>query len=61
MFIQQAIFESDSGWKTIFSKGNLRTPQLVLAFGNRGVIANSKLYAQLQTKYPQAAIIIAST
>lgn len=61
MFIQQAIFESDSGWKTIFSKGNLQTPQLVLAFGNRGVISKSKLYTQLQAKYPQAAIIIAST
>jgi len=61
MFILQEIFESDSGWKTVFKKGEVQNPQLVLAFGNRGVISNDSIYQQLKSKYPSADIVIGST
>ena len=61
MFILQEIFESDSGWKTVFKKGEVQNPQLVLAFGNRGVISNDSIYQQLKAKYASADIVIGST
>lgn len=61
MFILQEVFESDSGWKSIFQKGQVNNPQLVLAFGNREVISNDSIYQQLKTKYPSADIVIGST
>ena len=61
MFILQEIFESDSGWKTVFKKGEIQNPQIVLAFGNRGVISDDSIYQQLKEKYNSADIVIGST
>ena len=61
MFILQEVFESDSGWKPVFKKGQVQNPQIVLAFGNRNVISDESVYQQLKTKYPTADIVIGST
>jgi len=61
MNITQEIFESDSGWRPIFKKGIVTNPQLVLAFGNRGIINDPNLFQQIQKKYPTAEIVMSST
>lgn len=61
MNIQQETFESDSGWKTIFSKGNLQDPQIVLVFGHKKMISSERMYHQIKSKYPTAEIVIGST
>lgn len=61
MKIIQEIFQEDSGWKEIFHKGSVVNPQIVLAFGNREIVAQNKIYQELKYKYPSADIIISST
>ena len=61
MHIYQEIFEADSGWKPIFQKGKVENPKLVLAFGNRGIISDPKIFEQVQNKYPLAEIVMSST
>lgn len=61
MHIFQEIFESDSGWKPIFRKGEVSQPHLVLAFGNRGMINDSSIFEQIKQKYPSAEIVMSST
>lgn len=61
MFINQEILESGGGWKSILKKGEVRNPQLVLAFGNRKIIDNQSIYSQVRDKYPKAEIVLNST
>ncbi len=61
MQIHQETFKVDSGWKTIFNKGKLQNPQLVLVFGTRGIITSEKINARIKAKYPDSDVIMAST
>lgn len=61
MLINQEIFESGSGWRSILKKNDVRNPQLVLAFGNRRIINNPSIYSQIREKYPTAEIVLSST
>ena len=61
MQIRQETFKFNSGWETIFNKGKVQNPQVVLSFGNRSVISNNGIFNQIKDKYPDAEIILAST
>lgn len=62
MKIQQKKYTPASGWETLRNElSSNHPPQLVLAFGNRALISKPLFYAELQSEYPAASILIAST
>lgn len=62
MKIQQLHF-SNADWKTTFSGEGFTASncQLVLAFGESGLLIDSSLFAGLRQRYPNASIICCST
>lgn len=63
MNIQQEVCYpySNRKWRTIFKKGEIDKADLVLAFGNRKILAENAIYEQLNDKYPNSHIVTCST
>jgi len=61
MKLEQKSWTESSGWKAV-GKGSLKAKaQLVLAFGQRELIANSARYDELRASFPNALILMGST
>lgn len=60
MQVHQHRFDPASGWSDT-APAWPTPPQLVLAFGERALLANSQHVNQIKTWYPQSHIVFAST
>jgi hypothetical protein len=64
MIIQQKLWKQKLGWNNTNGQNNSLHPdkyQLVLAFGGRDALSESKHFDELRSFYPKAAIVTAST
>lgn len=61
MIIEQLLFRPGSGWLTVGSAVPGTTAQLVLAFGDRPLLAAGEALGALQARYPAARVVAASS
>ncbi len=61
MKIEQRLFSPRDGWSTYASNLEGKSPQLVLAFGGRLLLEQTKPLDELRAAYPDARLVFAST
>ncbi|MDH3645301.1 MAG: FIST C-terminal domain-containing protein [Gammaproteobacteria bacterium] len=61
MKVEQSIFDTDGGWRTLPDSDAVNEPQLVLHFGAKELLATPYYYDILRNSYPKAHIVGCST
>lgn len=61
MRIEQGRWTGPDGWRWSRSNGGLASPQLVLYFGAREILASGERYGELRARYPDAHLLGCST
>ncbi len=61
MHVKQEVYQADTHWRTVYQKGNLQSPDIVLCFGSRSLVTQQSLFEEIQAKYPSSEIVISST
>jgi hypothetical protein len=61
MHIEQTIWSNESEPQVASGSGSCHAPQLVLAFGAPGLLADEEVWGRLKQRWPQAQVVACST
>ncbi len=61
MHVEQRKWTSDGGWEVLVEVDFAKPPQLVLAFGARGVVSDQARFEEIKNFYGEAHVIMGST